>query len=178
MSKKSHFSNQISSNYAFLAKTVFDLHSLIQAQSEELYAEKELGFPVAASSTILLLSDVNEASIMEISQTLNLSHQLTSQRIKIMLNLKLVEGFQDEKDKRRTLYKLTSKGLEKSKILKLYCVDAEHAFKDLSNEVGADVQSILNSAIEALKHKPFGKRFPAHANSYQDRVSITNQEES
>lgn len=178
MSKNSDFSNQLKSNYAFLAKTVFDLHSLIQIQSEALYTEKDLGFPVATSSTILLLSIVDKASIMDISQTLNLSHQLTSQRIKVMLNLELVKGIQDEKDKRRTLYKLTPKGREKSKMLQLYCADAEQAFKDLSNEVGADIQLILNSAIEALKRKPFGKRFPAHEGSYQDRISIVDKKKS
>ncbi|MFQ3250009.1 hypothetical protein [Glaciecola sp.] len=45
MTKESHFSNQIRSNYAFMAKSVFDLHFLIQSQSEELYSEKEMGFP-------------------------------------------------------------------------------------------------------------------------------------
>lgn len=178
MSKESHFGNQIKSNYAFLAKTVFDLHSLIQAQSEELYEEQALGFPVWASSTILMLANVNQASIMDISQGLNLSHQLTSQRIKTMLNLDLVEGIKDPNDKRRTLYKLTSKGLEKSKILDMYCIDAAQAFKDLSREIGVDLQSILNSALNALKEKSFGKRFPAHKLSYQDRVSTVKKDEN
>ena len=176
MRKKSQFSNQISSNYAFLAKTIFDLHSLIQSQSEELYEEKELGFPVWASSTILMLSKVNKASIMEISQGLSLSHQLTSHRIKAMLNLELVEGFHDPNDRRRTLYKLTPKGLEKSKILELYCVDAEQAFKDLSNDVGIDIQSVLNSAIKALENKSFSKRFPCCEQTYHQRVSSANEE--
>jgi DNA-binding MarR family transcriptional regulator len=178
MNKESHFSNQIRSNYAFLAKTVFDLHSLIQAQSEKLYEEKELGFPVWASSTILMLASVKKASIMEISQGLNLSHQLTSQRIKTMLNLELVEGIQDPNDKRRTIYRLTRKGIEKSKILDMYCEDAEQAFKDLSTEVGCDIQSVLNSAISALKNKPFGDRFPANKYSYQERIPTVDKDEN
>ena len=178
MIKKSEFNNEITSNYAFVAKTVFDLHSLIQAQSEKLYQEKELGFPVWASSTILMLSSVKLASIMEISQGLNLSHQLTSQRVKLMLKLELVEGIEDPNDKRRTLYRLTTKGLEKSKILDLYCFDAEQAFRDLSNDISVDIQSVLNSAIQALTEKSFGKRFPNHEHSYQERVSIINKDKS
>lgn len=170
MSKETKFSNQITTNYAFLAKTVFDLHSLIQAQSDEFYRENEMGFPVWASSTLLLLASVNTASIMEISQGLNLSHQLTSQRIKMMLSLELVEGINDPNDKRRTLYRLTEKGEEKAKILDLYCLDAEKAFKELSNEVGVDLQSVLNSAINALIKKPFGQRFPNYEATYQQRV--------
>lgn len=170
--------NQIRTNYAFLAKSVFDLHNLIQAQSAELYTEKEMGFPVWASSTILLLSKVDTASIMEISKDLNLSHQLASQRIKAMLNLELVEGLKDPNDKRRTLYKLTPNGLKKSKILELYCDDAEVAFKDLSSEVGVDIQSILNSAITALTAKSFGERFPEHDYSYDERITNMNRDEN
>lgn len=172
------FNRQIKSNYAFVAKTIFDLHCLIQSQSEELYEEREMGFPVWASSTLLLLETAKCASIMQISKELNLSHQLTSQRIKTLLNLELIEGVQDPKDKRRTLYHLTSKGQEKSKILDLYCLDAAQAFKDLSTEIGVDIQNILNSAIDALKNKPFGKRFPEHQESYEQRVSRNNRDDS
>lgn len=149
MSEESRFSNQIKSNNAFVAKSVFDLHSLIQSQSEALYIEKDMGFPVWASSTLLFLVSVDDASIMQISQALNLSHQLTSQRVKALLKLGLIEGIQDDNDKRRTLYHLTSKGQEKSKILELYCLDASQAFEDLSNEIGVDIQRVLTAAITA-----------------------------
>ena len=178
MTRESHFSNQIRSNYAFMAKSVFDLHSLIQSQSEDLYTEKEMGFPVFASSTLLFLSNVEAASIMQISQGLNLSHQLASQRLKIMLKLKLVEGIKDDNDKRRTLYHLTLKGQEKSEILNLYCMDAAQAFKDLSDEIGVDIQSVLNSALTALQNKSFGKRFPEHIQSYKQRVALKKNEKA
>lgn len=178
MTKESHFSNQIRLNYAFMAKSVFDLHCLIQSQSEEIYTEKEMGFPVFASSTLLFLSNVESASIMQISQGLNLSHQLASQRLKIMLKLKLVEGIKDDNDKRRTLYHLTPKGKEKSEILNLYCLDAAQAFKDLSDEIGVDIQSVLNSAITALQNKPFGKRFPEHLQTYNQRVALKKDEKA
>ncbi|TPH13975.1 MarR family winged helix-turn-helix transcriptional regulator [Litorilituus lipolyticus] len=178
MTKESRFSNQIKSNYAFLAKSVFDLHCLIQNQSEELYVEKEMGFPVWASSALMFLASVKRASIMQISQALNLSHQLASQRIKIMLKLELVEGIKDDDDKRRTLYHLTSKGQEKSAVLDLYCKDAAQAFQDLSNEVGVDIQQVLNSAITALQAKSFNNRFPQNQQSYKQRVAIKNEEKT
>lgn len=178
MTKESHFSNQIRSNYAFMAKSVFDLHCLIQNQSEALYTEKEMGFPVFSSSALMFLSSVESASIMQISQGLNLSHQLASQRLKIMLKLALVEGIKDDTDKRRTLYHLTPKGREKSEILNLYCLDAAQAFKNLSDEIGVDIQHVLNSAITALQNQSFGKRFPEHLQSYEQRVAFKKQEKA
>lgn len=178
MTEESRFSNQIRTNYAFVAKSVFDLHCLIQSQSEALYIEKDMGFPVWASSTLLFLVSVDDASIMQISQALNLSHQLTSQRVKALLKLGLIEGIQDDNDKRRTLYHLTSKGQEASEILNLYCLDAAEAFKDLSDEIGVDIQSVLNSAITVLQNKSLGKRFPEHLKSYKQRVALKKDEKA
>lgn len=178
MTEESRFSNQIKSNSAFVAKSVFDLHCLIQGQSEELYIKKEMGFPVWASSALLFLSGVENASIMQIAQALNLSHQLASQRVKILLKLELVDGVQDDNDKRRTLYHLTPKGQEKSEILNLYCLDAAQAFRDLSDEIDVDIQSVLNSAITALQNKSFGKRFPENQQSYKQRVASKKDEKA
>ncbi|MBE1299299.1 MAG: winged helix DNA-binding protein [Alteromonadaceae bacterium] len=177
MDDATRFSREIKSNYAFLAKSIFDLHCLIQSQSEELYLEKELGFPVWSSSTLLLLSRVKSASIMEISKGLNLSHQLTSQRIKMLLKLELIQGVPDANDKRRTIYHLTSKGKDKSKILELYCLDAAHAFKDLSDEIGFDIQLVMNSAIAALSKKTFSERFPDNLIPYEKRITKGKKDE-
>lgn len=176
MNDESHFSNQIQTNYAFVAKSVFDLHCLIQSQSEELYVEKEMGFPVWASSTLLFLATTEHASIMQISKALNLSHQLTSQRVKMLLKLGLIEGVQDTNDKRRTMYHLTGAGQKKAKILDLYCLDAAQAFKDLSTEIGVDIQHVLNAATAALQKKSFAERFPEHKEPYAHQVTINKNE--
>lgn len=171
MSTKDKFSNQLQSNNSFLAKTVFDLHRLIQAQSDELYLEKNMGFPVAVSSTLLLMSQQRKVSTMEVASALSITHQLVSQRIKILLKLGLIEGSADKNDKRKTLYVLTPKGQQKTQVLNLYCLDAANAFSDLSDEVGVDLQKVLNAAINALQKKPFGKRFPSNGPSYDEQAS-------
>lgn len=170
MNSSKNFKKDLQSNYAFLAKTVFDLHCLIQKQSDELYLEKEMGFPVLVSSTLLFLSSYGSASLVEIGKALNHSHQLVAQRIKILLKLNLIQGTLDPKDKRRTLYTLTEEGQDKSKVLHLYCIDASAAFQDVSDELGVDIQKLFNNIIVALKNKTFGERFPERTNTYSEQI--------
>lgn len=171
MSTEDKFYDQLKSNNSFLAKTVFDLHRLIQAQSDELYLEKDMGFPVAVSSTLLFMSQEPNVSTMQVATALDITHQLVSQRIKMLLKLGLIEGSTDENDKRKTLYSLTSKGQQKIQVLNLYCLDAANAFSDLSDEVGVDLQKVLNATISALHKTPFAKRFPTNAPSYDEQTS-------
>ncbi|WP_394222262.1 MarR family winged helix-turn-helix transcriptional regulator [Alteromonas gracilis] len=171
MSAKDKFSIQLKDNNAFLAKTVFDLHSLIQAQSDELYLEKNMGFPVSVSSTLMFLSQYSNVTTMQVATALNITHQLVSQRIKMLLKLGLIEGKADENDRRKTLYSLTATGQQKVQVLNLYCIDAANAFSSLSEEVGINLQSVLNAAIDALRKTPFGKRFPTNSSSYDEQLS-------
>ena len=171
MSTEDKFSNQLKSDNAFLAKTVFDLHRLIQEQSNELYLEKDMGFPVAVSSTLLFMSQQPHVSTMQVATALNITHQLVSQRIKVLLKLGLIEGNTDGNDRRKTFYSLTSRGQQKVQVLNLYCLDAASAFSDLSDEVGVDLQKVLNAAINALHRTPFGKRFPTNVLSYNEQTS-------
>ncbi len=77
-------------------------------QSDELYLEKDMGFPVAVSSTLMYMSQKPNVSTTQVATALDITHQLVSQRIKILLKLGLIEGNTDEKDKRKTFYSLTS----------------------------------------------------------------------
>ena len=173
MSIEASFSDNLKSNYAFLAKTVFDLHMLIQAQSEALYEEREMGFPVSVSSTLLFLTHTSKASITQIAKALNHPHQVISKRIKKLLKLQLVSGTKDPEDKRTTLYSLSPAGKEKAQILTLYSVDAANAFRELSEEVGIDIQEVLNTSIAALQNKSFGERFPKQNLSYSQQLTAT-----
>lgn len=175
MSSAKEFSDKLRSNYAFMGKTVFDLHCLIQKQSDELYLEKEMGFPVVVSSTLLFLDSVESASTMEIGRVLNHTHQLVAQRIKILLKHNLIAGMPDPNDKRKTLYHLTAAGQQKAQILQLYCDDARIAFQSLSDELGVDIQQLLNDISSALKKKSFAERFPPRNKTYSELVNDGSQ---
>lgn len=156
------FRKSISTNKAFLAKRVFDLHLLILKQAEQVYQSKGMIFPVAVSSTILFFASVKSTSLAQIAKALGQPHQLISQRIKILLKLNMIVSSPDKKDKRRTLYKLTNLGKKHASLLDDYCIEAEIAFNDLSEELGIDLHQLLNKTCEALEKKPFAHRFPSY----------------
>jgi hypothetical protein len=75
--------------------------------------------------------------------------------------LSFIEGHKDVNDKQRTLYKLTSDGIEQSLLLDQYLLEAAEAFNNLSDELEVDFQKLLDKACKALEAKPFAKRFPS-----------------
>lgn len=161
MNNELQFLKELNINEAFLAKSVFNLHLLIQKQADDVYAAKGLEFPVVVSSTLLFLSSVNKASVTQIAKALDHTHQLAAQRIKILLKLSLIEITEDSKDKRATFYKLTKKGVKQSEVLNNYCLEATIAFNSLSDELGINLQATLNNAIQALNKKTLSERFPS-----------------
>ena len=162
MTRESEFKNSISENRAFLAKRVFDLHLIIINQAEDVYSKMGMIFPVTVSSVVLFLTSAKQASLSDISKALGQPHQLISQRVKVLLKLGLIEGYQDENDKRRTLYQFTTDGKLQSELLETYCVEAEIAFNDLSEELGLDFHQLLNRACESLEKNSFANRFPSY----------------
>jgi DNA-binding MarR family transcriptional regulator len=156
------FKQSLVTNKAFMAKRIFDLHLLILKQAEQVYQTKEMIFPVAVSSTLLFLASVKSASLAQTAKALGQPHQLIAQRIKTLLKLKLIVSSPDKNDKRRTLYKLTKLGKSQHALLDEYCLEAEVAFNDLSNELGIDLHHLLNRTYESLETKTFAQRFPSY----------------
>ena len=81
------FAEFINNNAAFTNKRFFDLVTLINEQADIVYQRLGIKFPVVVSSTVLYLAKSKEGSLTEIAKGLGMSHQLISQRIKILLNL-------------------------------------------------------------------------------------------
>lgn len=146
---------------AFTGKMALDFAFLIAAQAEDVYKNKGICFPVTVSSTLLYLTRVKAASLLEISSALNHQHQLVAQRIKILLKLALIEANADPMDKRRTLYRLTKAGKRQGEILQDYCREAADVFLDLSSEVGVNLLEALHQASAALQRTPLLERFVA-----------------
>lgn len=162
MTRESEFKKSISQNRAFLAKRVFDLHLIIIEQAEDVYSKMGMIFPVTVSSVVLFLTTAKQASLSDISKALGQPHQLIAQRVKTLLKLGLIEGCQDENDKRKTLYHFTTKGKEQSELLDTYCIEAEIAFNDLSKELGLDFHQLLDRACKSLEETSFADRFPSY----------------
>ena len=165
MSKSENFEKSINQNVAFTSKRLFDLFLLINEQAAVLYEDLGIRFPVNVSSTVLYLSVNKEGSLTEIARGLGLSHQLISQRVKILQKLNLINKKPAENDKRKTLYFLTEEGIEQSRILDQYCVGAEQAFNNLSEDLGVDLHAVLNTAVNSLRDRTFAER-------YEESISI------
>ena len=154
-----NFAEFINHNVAFTNKRFFDLFMLINEQADIVYKDIGIKFPVVASSTVLYLAKSKQGSLTEIAKGLGMSHQLISQRVKILLNLELITKHPAPNDKRKTIYTLTEKGEEQSKLLLDYCVGAEKAFNNLSETVGVDLLATINKAIVALHDTSFAERY-------------------
>ena len=157
------FRESLEIDAAFTGKMALDFAFLIAAQAEDVYKNKGICFPVTVSSTLLYLTRVEEASLLEISAALGHQHQLVAQRIKILLKLELIEANADPLDKRKTLYRLNKAGKRQGKILQDYCSEAAEVFVELSNEVGVDLLGSLHQASTALQKTPLLERFVARS---------------
>ncbi len=161
MQNPKKFQKALEIDAAFTGKMALDFAFLVAAQAEEVYKDKGLCFPVTVSSTLLYLTRVKVASLLEISSALNHQHQLVAQRIKILLKLELIEANSDPMDKRRTLYRLSKTGKRQGELLQDYCNEAAQVFIDLSNEVGVNLLDSLHQASTALQRTPLSERFVA-----------------
>ncbi len=154
-----NFAEFINSNVAFTNKRFFDLFTLINEQADVVYKYLGIKFPVVASSTVLYLAKSKEGSLTEIAKGLGMSHQLISQRVKILLNLELIEKRPAPNDKRKTIYTFTDEGKRQSQLLLDYCEGAEKAFNSLSETVGVDLLATINKAINGLNEASFAERY-------------------
>lgn len=160
--KPTEFKEMLDRDPAFMGKMALDLATLIARQAEAVYEARAMAFPVIVSSTLLYLVEAGPASLTEIAQGLDHSHQLVKQRVDILLKLGLIRSRRDPHDGRRTLFSLTAEGATQAERLKAYRAEAARVFTALSEEIGVDLADILPRAREALERRPMAVRFPAY----------------
>ena len=144
---------------AFTPKMALEFAMLSQKQAESVYEKEGITFPVSASSTVLYLTKVKSASLLQIARALNHSHQLIAQRLKTLSKLELIDSMPDPDDGRRTAYQLTRQGREVSARLQTYLDVAGDVFEALSEEIGLDLLSVLRAAVTALEETPLAHRY-------------------
>lgn len=164
MNNDEDFRAELAADAAFTAKMALDFALLVSRQAESVYERKGITFPVTVSSTVLYLTGVNTASLVEIARALGHPHQLIAQRLKILLKLELIKCAPDPNDRRRTVYSLTKEGSRQSVRLRKYCGEAAKVFSDLSDEIGVDLLSALGAAVSSLQQTPLSRRFKATKN--------------
>ncbi|MFC3195412.1 MarR family winged helix-turn-helix transcriptional regulator [Marinicella sediminis] len=145
---------------SFVGKYADDLGQLISQQIKPVYKAMGIQVPVKSCSLVHVLGYLHQASLVDLAKCLNQSHQLIKQKIPRLLELKIITHSKDPHDKRRTLYQLTDLGRQQAGILKQNPM--EQIYQQLSEEVGADIQSVLMAAIEQLQQKDLYTRYNEH----------------
>ena len=146
----------------FIGKYADDLGQLISAQIKPVYAALGIIVPVKSCSLVHTLAKLKQASLMELANHLNQSHQLVKQKVPRLLELRIISQSQDPDDKRRTLYQLTEAGQQQAAILNQDPMAG--IYQQLSDEVGCDIRQVLTRAIEQLQGKDLLTRFQEHNN--------------
>ena len=142
---------------SFVGKSAADLGQLIAEQIKPIYQMIGVIVPVKSCSIIHALAGVDKATLTELAKQLQQSHQLIKQKIPKLLDLELIVVKQDDADKRRMLYSLTTLGKQQAQLLRDHSMQA--VYNNLSEEINADIYQVLNQALTSLKAKDLFSRF-------------------
>ena len=143
---------------AFIASQLDQLAELISDQGEALLRDAGIEFPSRAVSAVLLIGERGKISAAEIADALRQPHQLTTQRIELLIEAGVLDRLDDPQDGRRKILQLTDKGKKQFKRLKARLAEADRAFTALYKEIGCDLSGKTQQAIEALGQSSILKR--------------------
>ncbi|MEM6748325.1 MAG: MarR family transcriptional regulator [Pseudomonadota bacterium] len=135
---------------AFLANRMDRLADLIVAQGKDLLADIGLDVPPRAVSAILIIGESGAVSTADIAEMLGQQHQVTTQRIELLITDEIVVRTPDPSDRRRKLLTLTKKGREHYAALRQRLETAAQVFDELCEEVGCDLPRVLSEMAAAL----------------------------
>ncbi|MHC9510895.1 winged helix DNA-binding protein [Kangiella sp. M94] len=144
---------------ALLGKRAEDLSNLIEQQTQPIFDSLGIIVPIKSCSTLLSLIELEQASLAELARKLEQSHQLVKQKLPKLIKLGLIQQQPDKEDKRRTLYSLTSKGKEQSQKIKEYLKQSEVLVDSISKDIGVDIFSAIDQAINSMKDRSLWERY-------------------
>mgnify|MGYP003700970631 CR=1 FL=1 len=118
------------------------------------------GFEMApqSASCLLFIADNGEASAADIAAALNLPHQVVTQRLNALLDLKLVARHADPEDGRRKVIRLTPRGKNEFNRLRIILEDAHAVYGDLNKELGVDISALMLRLMDSLERESLAER--------------------
>ncbi|MBL4617777.1 MAG: hypothetical protein JKY46_08775 [Robiginitomaculum sp.] len=135
---------------AFVANLLGRLADKMAEQGELFLLDAGLEFPSRAASSVLIIGERGKISTADIAMQLNQPHQLVTQRIELLLGMKIIKRTGDQKDRRRKILTLTLKGQEQFKQLQLSLAMADKVFNRLFDEIESDLTLAATRAMAAL----------------------------
>ncbi|WP_223669075.1 MarR family winged helix-turn-helix transcriptional regulator [Kangiella shandongensis] len=144
---------------ALLGKRAEDLSNLIEQQTQPIFDSLGIIVPIKSCSTLLTLSELDQASLADIARQLQQSHQLVKQKLPKLIKLDLIQQTADPEDKRRTLYFLTPQGKSQTQKIRDYLEQSETLVDSISKDIGVDLFDAIDQAIESMQNKSLWERF-------------------
>ncbi|MBL4870856.1 MAG: hypothetical protein JKX72_07875 [Robiginitomaculum sp.] len=134
----------------FLANLLGRLIDIINEQGMQMLLDAGIDFPSRSVSIVLMIGEKGKISAADIAIALNQPHQLVTQRIELLLGMKIIKRVSDPKDGRRKILMLTAKGTRQFKQLQTRLALADIAFETLFKDIDCDLISATEQAMAAL----------------------------
>ncbi|WP_417490613.1 MarR family winged helix-turn-helix transcriptional regulator [Maricaulis sp.] len=146
---------------AAFALRVRQASTALYEQMDECLKAHGLLLPAYATSLVQTLYHGGPQSVSALAESLGLSHQLASQRLRWLVREGLVEIGDDPDDRRRRLVSLTPAGQAEGDKLQAFLPRLEQAYCDLFDEIGMDLHQGMVDARAALLASPLLARMQA-----------------
>ncbi len=158
-----------------IASHLKSLTDILVRDAVRIYQEQQVDFEPRWFTTVNLLKDKGELSIMEIANHLNMTHPAVNQICNILEKKELVTSSTDTSDKRKRLLKLSRKGIQLSRDLTPLWKNIEAAVTDLFFETQPDFLEILEELETALDRKSMYERINDQIRQTQyENIEIIN----
>jgi len=142
-----------------IASRLRGLTDILIRDAVRIYQEQGVDFEPRWFTTVQLLKDKGELSIIEIAKNLNMTHPSVNQICNILEKKGLINSYVSETDRRKRLIQLSKKGVQLTKDLDPLWKVIETAVTDLFYETQPDFLSILTDIEFALERKSMYERF-------------------
>lgn len=144
---------------AYLGKRVHDFLATISEQVDAIYKQRGIHIPVTASSTLQYIAGQKGVSLADIARALEVTHQITTQRVHKLEKIGLVEKRADMNDRRRFEWHLTPLGHDQAKLLESCMADAALVYQGLYDQLNLDLADALQEARNAILEHTLNDRF-------------------
>lgn len=141
-----------------IASRLRSLTDILVRDAVKIYREQGVDFEPRWFTTVKLLKDTGELSVMEIASDLGMTHASVNQICNVLEKKGLVTSTVSRADKRKRLIQLSQEGIQLTKELEPLWKIIETAVTDLFYETQPDFLEILADLESALERKSMYER--------------------
>ncbi|MEM1440657.1 MAG: hypothetical protein AAF545_04805 [Pseudomonadota bacterium] len=145
---------------AAFALRVTQLSDRLYAQMAASMADRDMRIVTKTMGIVQLLYSEGPQSQADIAQRLRYSHQLAAQRLSWLYKHEYAVAVPDPNDGRRNVIDLTEAGREEGAKLQRFLPLLIEAYRHLFDELGLDLDAVVQQADENLRATPLSARMP------------------